>query len=48
MENARKVVDWAIIALIGMGGGVALAGATSVAIFFLASAVILAVVRMFD
>jgi hypothetical protein len=48
MENAKKVIDWSIIALIGMGGGVALAGAISVAVFFLASAVILAVIRMFD
>ena len=48
MKNAKRVVDWSIIALIGMGGGVALAGATSMAIFFLASAVGLAVVRMFD
>jgi len=48
MENAKRVVDWSIIALIGMGGGVALAGAIGVAIFFLASAVGLAVIRMLD
>ena len=48
MERANKVLDVCIISLIGIGGGVALAGLVSAAILFLASAVILAVVRMID
>lgn len=48
MRNARRCVDASIIALWGMGIGVAFAGATDMAIFLIGSGLLLAIVRLLD